>query len=195
MIGIYKITNKETAKCYVGLSIMIDDRINNHKAALRAGIHKNQELQNDWIQFGEDGFYFDVMDIIDVDDYSRGNLNKIETEYIHHFKENTYNIAKVKNKLKIKTKPTPKPVAPLTPPKSLPSAMEMRFAHSLKKQKELYKDADYIGTLNLKESERKLIIKAAVKCNFKRKNMSLELGYSERTIYRKIHQHGLAGII
>jgi len=186
MIGIYKISNKETAKCYVGLSILVDERINNHKAALRAGCHKNIELQEDWIKCGEDGFYFDVIDIIDVDDYSRANLHKIETEYIHHFNKNTYNIAKV----------PPKPSSiKKHRPAITPSQLEKKLDKLKERKDELYLNEDYSGTLNLKEAERSLIIKAAQRCGFNRQKMAKEIGYSERTMYRKIQHHGLAGVI
>lgn len=180
MIGIYRITNRETDKSYVGLSIFIDERINNHNAALRSGTHKNMELQKDWNKYGEDNFYFDVIDVIDSDDYSRANLNKLETEYIKYFNENSYNIAKNNNKKKEKHKKKKKSVSA--------NAVEKRYGI-------VFNEESYRGEFNLREAERNLIIKAAVKYRFNRKEIAEVIGFSERTLYRRIHQHKLNGII
>lgn len=43
--GVYKITNKETGKFYIGSSVDIRQRWYAHKSKLRRGVHSNQHLQ------------------------------------------------------------------------------------------------------------------------------------------------------
>jgi DNA-binding NtrC family response regulator len=45
--------------------------------------------------------------------------------------------------------------------------------------------------LTLVENERRVIIAALVKHKGRRKEMAEDLGISERTLYRKLHQHEL----
>jgi DNA-binding NtrC family response regulator len=45
--------------------------------------------------------------------------------------------------------------------------------------------------LSLEDQERDLIIKALEKHRGRRKNASIELGISERTLYRKIKEYGI----
>ena len=44
---------------------------------------------------------------------------------------------------------------------------------------------------NLKDNEKALIIRTLKKCNGRRKDAAKELGFSERTLYRKIRDYGL----
>jgi transcriptional regulator with PAS, ATPase and Fis domain len=50
----------------------------------------------------------------------------------------------------------------------------------------------YEEVLSLQDSERELIRKALEKHRNRRKHAALELGISERTLYRKIKEYGLA---
>ena len=49
----------------------------------------------------------------------------------------------------------------------------------------------YKGCLNMKKEERKLIERAAKRCNHDKVAMALLLGITTRTLYNKIIQHGL----
>ena len=44
---------------------------------------------------------------------------------------------------------------------------------------------------DLKDNEKALIIRTLKKCNGRRKDAAKELGFSERTLYRKIRDYGL----
>lgn len=46
-------------------------------------------------------------------------------------------------------------------------------------------------SFNLKDNEKALIIRTLKKCNGRRKEAAKELGFSERTLYRKIRDYGL----
>jgi len=64
--GIYKITNKQNKKFYIGSSSNIKHRWWVHKSRLRKNVHSNQHLQNAWDKYGEDSFVFSI--IIETDE-------------------------------------------------------------------------------------------------------------------------------
>jgi len=59
--GIYKITNKQNDKFYVGSSTNIERRWYSHKSYLRRNAHPNKHLQNAWNKYGEECFVFSVL--------------------------------------------------------------------------------------------------------------------------------------
>lgn len=59
---IYKIENTETGKCYIGRTLCWEDRKYHHKWRLRKGYHSNRNLQNDWDEYGEDMFNFEIIE-------------------------------------------------------------------------------------------------------------------------------------
>lgn len=59
--GIYKITNKQNNKFYIGSSVDIETRWSAHKSYLRRCIHANKHLQNAWNKYGEDNFIFSIL--------------------------------------------------------------------------------------------------------------------------------------
>jgi group I intron endonuclease len=62
--GIYTITNLIKNKVYVGSSIDLDSRLNNHKYQLFNNQHSNKSLQSDWNTFGDTNFSFDIIKLI-----------------------------------------------------------------------------------------------------------------------------------
>lgn len=62
MIGIYKIENKINDKVYIGQSIDIDKRWNNHIRELNGNRHYNEYLQNAWNKYGSNSFNFEVIE-------------------------------------------------------------------------------------------------------------------------------------
>lgn len=65
--GIYKITNKQNRKFYIGSSINIESRWYCHKSYLRRNVHSNPHLQNAWNKYGEDSFIFSILVEADED--------------------------------------------------------------------------------------------------------------------------------
>jgi group I intron endonuclease len=59
--GIYKITNKQNEKFYIGSSIDIEHRWYTHRLALQKGTHGNKYLQRSWDKYGEDSFIFSIL--------------------------------------------------------------------------------------------------------------------------------------
>jgi biotin operon repressor len=63
--GIYKITNTSTGKVFLGKGMNVQGKLNGQRAQLKWGSHRNKELQNDWNQYGEDQFAFEVLDLLE----------------------------------------------------------------------------------------------------------------------------------
>lgn len=60
--AVYKITCLSNSKIYIGSSIDVKRRIQNHKASLRNNRHDNEHLQRAWNKYTEDNFYFEVIE-------------------------------------------------------------------------------------------------------------------------------------
>lgn len=90
--GVYKITNIKNNKIYIGSSKHILQRWKNHVRELNKKKHKNFYLQNDWIEYGENCFVFDILE-----ECSECNRYSIEQKYLNELMpfyrtENGYNI-------------------------------------------------------------------------------------------------------
>lgn len=59
--GIYKILNLITNKFYLGSSVYITHRFNQHKHLLRKGKHHSPYLQKSWNKYGEQNFTFELI--------------------------------------------------------------------------------------------------------------------------------------
>lgn len=66
--GIYCIENLVNNKKYIGQSISIYDRWNQHRSELRNNQHENEHLQNAWNKYAEESFSFYVLEECDVED-------------------------------------------------------------------------------------------------------------------------------
>jgi group I intron endonuclease len=62
--GVYKITNTFNSKIYVGSSIDINKRWNEHKRNLSNNKHDNDYLQKSWNKFGKSNFIFEIIEVI-----------------------------------------------------------------------------------------------------------------------------------
>jgi len=63
--GIYKIINKINNKFYIGSAVNLTARKQTHFYRLRNNIHENSYLQNSFNKYGEENFYFEVIEIIE----------------------------------------------------------------------------------------------------------------------------------
>ena len=77
MIGIYKITNLDNGKMYVGQSTNIEKRWDDHKLLLNKNQHSNLRLQYSWNAHGEDRFDFSILEECDIDE-----LNDLEIYWV-----------------------------------------------------------------------------------------------------------------
>ena len=60
-VGIYQIRNLITGRVYIGQSICLNKRVNDHFSALRRGKHNNKHLQNSFNKHGESNFIFEYL--------------------------------------------------------------------------------------------------------------------------------------
>lgn len=82
--GVYRITNVENGKSYIGQTkVSFGDRWDNHKALLRSGKHDNKNLQSEWDEFGEGSFEFVIVEAVDSFD----DLDALEMKYISEYKK------------------------------------------------------------------------------------------------------------
>lgn len=96
MIGIYKITNKQNGKLYIGRSKDIFNRWKSHLTSLRKKKHGNQHLQEDFNAFGIDNFSFEIVEVCKI-----GESIARESHYIEKYNavKNGYNIVPNENQL------------------------------------------------------------------------------------------------
>ena len=65
--GIYKITQTDTGRVYVGSSTDLDKRQKQHFSNLRKGKHVNRKMQIDVEEFGIESFHFEVIELLPSD--------------------------------------------------------------------------------------------------------------------------------
>lgn len=62
--GVYVIRNEVTGRVLVAGSMNAQGMLNRHRFELRQGTHRNPLLSRDWVQYGESGFSFDILDMV-----------------------------------------------------------------------------------------------------------------------------------
>jgi group I intron endonuclease len=67
LTGIYKIHNTAINKIYIGASKDIYTRHNQHILSLNYGDHYNKALQNDWNEYTESKFLFEILELCTAD--------------------------------------------------------------------------------------------------------------------------------
>lgn len=106
MKAVYRITNTETSKVYIGSTTDVADRWSNHRSMLKYGKHHSKRLQNSYNKHGKSAFVYDVIETIDDDDklipreqywmdfyesYKKGyNANKTSGSYKHAIGNTTW---------------------------------------------------------------------------------------------------------
>lgn len=78
---IYKITCLKNNKIYIGQSIVVKKRIENHFRDLRKNRHYNKGLQEDYNKYGEKNFNIEILE-----ECKKSELNEKEKYYIHLLK-------------------------------------------------------------------------------------------------------------
>lgn len=79
--GIYQIACLPTGKTYIGQSINIAHRFEQHKSDLRLGRHGNRYLQAAWLKYGEEAFTLSILEETEVE-----LLTEREIHWILHLK-------------------------------------------------------------------------------------------------------------
>ena len=60
-MGVFQVKCTVNGKSFIDNSVDMKSKWNRHKMELKFGNHRNKDLQNDWSQFGEDKFEFEVL--------------------------------------------------------------------------------------------------------------------------------------
>ena len=81
MCGVYKITCLPNGMFYIGSSIDIYKRWDNHRWQLKHNKHTNNYLQNAWNKYGEDNFVFEILELCE----NKDQFN-LEQEYLNKYK-------------------------------------------------------------------------------------------------------------
>lgn len=98
--GIYKITNKINGKIYIGQSINLEKRLNEHVLQLTKFKHPNNYLQNSVNKYNLENFIFEIIETLEPFDKNNKKcleqLNYLESFYIDSYEtllhQNGYNI-------------------------------------------------------------------------------------------------------
>jgi hypothetical protein len=90
----YSITNTINGKVYIGQSTQYSRRWTTHKRNLRKNTHPNKRIQQDWNEYGEDAFVFEVIEELPPDTSSELLLEKEREQIIEHLKRDVvlYNV-------------------------------------------------------------------------------------------------------
>ena len=62
--GVYTIRNQITGRALVAGSTNVQGTLNRHRFELQHGRHRNARLTQDWVEYGETNFLFDVLDMV-----------------------------------------------------------------------------------------------------------------------------------
>lgn len=63
-MGVYRILNIQNGKSFVGSAMNLNGVWNKHKFTLNMGGHMNKEFLAEWKQYGEDGFQYEILELI-----------------------------------------------------------------------------------------------------------------------------------
>lgn len=100
--GIYTITNNMTGKLYIGESLDIYRRWHDeHIPQLRKNRHYNKELQNDFNEYGEENFNFEILERYSEENpiTTKARILILESYYVTQFKKSGVDLYNVENTL------------------------------------------------------------------------------------------------
>lgn len=60
-IGVFQLRNLVNGKVFIDSSVNLDKIFNRHRVELNFGNHRNVSLQNDWNEFGEANFVYEIL--------------------------------------------------------------------------------------------------------------------------------------
>jgi len=89
-IGIYMLKNIKTDQVYIGSSMYLNRRNNDHFNMLSKNIHTNQILQESYNKYGKDNFKFIILE--EFKNIDKQKLLELETNYINDNLDKCFNI-------------------------------------------------------------------------------------------------------
>ena len=97
--GVFQIKNIANGKILLGSSLNLEGPLNGHRFMLKIGSHRNKVLQQEWNEYGEDSFIFEILETVTVKDDPNFNLSDeltllemIWLEKLQPFGEKGYNL-------------------------------------------------------------------------------------------------------
>ena len=97
--GVFQVKNKANGKILLGSSLNLEGPLNSHRFMLKIGSHRNKALQQDWNEYGEQKFVFEILETVTVKDDPNFNLSDeltllemIWLEKLQPFGEKGYNL-------------------------------------------------------------------------------------------------------
>lgn len=94
--GVYQIRNTQNEKIFINSGRNIE-KLNGIKFMLKTGTHSNKTLQDEWNQYGQDAFVFEILESFEEDENPKNvtkELKKLEKKWIEKlqpFGEQGYN--------------------------------------------------------------------------------------------------------
>ncbi len=73
--GVFQVKNIANGKVLLGSSLNLEGVLNGHRFMLRTGSHRNKALQEDWNQYGEDKFVFEILETVKATEDPNFNRN------------------------------------------------------------------------------------------------------------------------
>ena len=159
LCGIYEIRNTANGKCYVGSSKHMNRRLAEHKKLLRGNRHHSIALQCAWNLYGENGFTFKPLAILEECEQFQTEQRLIDQRYDN---DAAYNMGKFVKAAMKSRKHTPELLAKMRDGRmagvNSPSYGLKRSAETRKLQSELKKGkpAKNKGSKHLPESIQKM---------------------------------------
>jgi group I intron endonuclease len=96
--GVYQIRNNVNGKVYIGSCVDINSMFNRLRFELKTGLKRIPELQNEWKQYGEDNFIFEILEELKIKEGEfqdvKHELQKLEEKWldrIQPYEEKGYN--------------------------------------------------------------------------------------------------------
>lgn len=81
-MGVYLIRNKANGKVYVGSSVRIEERWEDHIRELNGNRHNNRYLLHAWQKYGQENFSFEIIETTD----DESSLVDLEQKWIDYFR-------------------------------------------------------------------------------------------------------------
>ena len=66
--GVFQVKNTVNGKVLLGSSLNLEGPLNAHKFMLTIESHRNEVLQQEWNEYGEDNFVFEILETVKVRD-------------------------------------------------------------------------------------------------------------------------------
>jgi group I intron endonuclease len=138
--GVYKLTNIQNGRIYIGSTSRFKDRARAHSNDLIANRHLNKFMQNDFNKCGTDAFLFEVIEVVEGNKEQRLAKEQVYIDRFYDNQKNCYNLAKEAKDTRGGTR-NKKQIDPLTDGRCKPFSEERLEKHS-KKLKETWQDPE-----------------------------------------------------